>query len=79
MKTMTCRQLGGACDTTFQASSFEKIAEQSKQHGIAMFKSNDADHLKAMQEIQKLMQKPEAMQEWFEGKRKEFEDLPEDE
>lgn len=27
MKTMTCKQLGGACDKKFQASSFKVIGE----------------------------------------------------
>lgn len=75
---MTCKQLGGACEKKFHANSFEEIAEISKQHGMAMFQTNDEAHLKAMNEIQELMQKPEAMQEWFENKRKEFEALPED-
>ena len=30
-----------------------------------------------MNEMRELMQKPEAMKEWFENKRKEFEALPE--
>lgn len=79
MKTMTCKQLGGACDITFSATTFEKIAELSKQHGIEMFQKNDIAHLKAMKEMQALMQSPEAMQDWFENKRKEFEALPENE
>ena len=29
MKTMTCNQLGGACDKSFHGKSFEEIAEQS--------------------------------------------------
>ena len=37
MKTMTCDQLGGACKETFQAETFEEMAELSKQHGMAMF------------------------------------------
>lgn len=78
MKTMTCRQLGGACDIKFNANTFEEIAEMSKNHGTEMFKINDLLHLKAMNEMQELMQKPDAMNEWFEDKRKEFEALPED-
>ena len=42
------------------------------------FKKNDEDHLKVMNEIQDLMQKPEAMKDWFENKKKEFDKLPED-
>ena len=78
MKTMNCKQLGGACEKEFQANTFEEIAELSKQHGMEMFQKKDEAHLKAMNEIQELMQKPEEMKEWFEGKKKEFEVLPED-
>jgi hypothetical protein len=49
----------------------------SKQHGMDMFQKNDEAHLKAMNEMQQLMQKSEAITEWFEKKRKEFEALPE--
>ena len=48
MKSMTCNQLGGACDKAFHASSFEEIAEQSKKHGIEMFQKGDKPHLEAM-------------------------------
>jgi len=78
MKTMTCKQLGGACDKRFQASSFDEIAGMSKQHAMEMFQKNDSAHLGAMNEMQELMKKPEAMKAWFESKKKEFVALPED-
>lgn len=78
MKTMTCNQLGGACEEKFQAESFAEIAELSKAHGMEMFQKKDAAHLAAMGEMQKLMQDPNAMQAWFANKQKEFEALPED-
>ncbi|MDQ6989223.1 MAG: hypothetical protein Q9M19_05010 [Mariprofundaceae bacterium] len=78
MKTMECKQLGGACALLFQANSFEDIAEMSRQHCMEMLQKNDEAHLKAMAEMQALMQQPEAMKDWFEAKRKEFEALPED-
>ncbi|MBJ7536260.1 DUF1059 domain-containing protein [Marinomonas transparens] len=77
MKTMTCKQLGGACDKAFHANSFEEIANQSKQHGMAMFQAKDEAHLQAMSDMQALMQKPETMAEWLERKKQEFEALPE--
>jgi hypothetical protein len=46
MKTMTCRQLGGACDMEFHANSFEEMAELSKNHGMDMFQKGDEAHLK---------------------------------
>ena len=78
MKTMTCKQLGGACDKEFHAETFEEMAEQSKQHGMEMFQTQDAAHLDAMNKIQEMMKTPGAMEKWFESKRKEFEALPEE-
>jgi hypothetical protein len=75
---MTCKQLGGACDKEFHANTFEEIAEMSKRHGMEMFQQGDEEHLKAMNEMKKLMEIPGAMMEWFENKRKEFNSLPED-
>lgn len=78
MKTMNCKQLGGACKKEFQANSFEEIAEMSKKHGMEMFQNNDEAHLKAMSEMQELMKDPEAMKNWFETKKNEFDTLADD-
>lgn len=78
MKSMTCKQLGGACDKIFQANTFEEIAELSKQHGMKMFQQGDEAHLKVMNEMSELMQDPDAMQKWFESKKEEFNSLSED-
>ena len=76
MKTMTCKQLGGACDKEFHAGTFEEMAEMSKKHGMEMFQMGDQEHLQAMNDMQELMKSPEAMKEWFENKRKIFDSLP---
>ncbi len=78
MKTMNCKQLGGACDKEFHANTFEEIADLSKAHGMKMFQKQDKEHLEAMNKIQELMKEPESMTEWFESKKKEFDALPED-
>ena len=70
------QQLGGACDLEFHANTFEEIAEMSKKHGMEMFQKNDEPHLKAMNEMQELMKSPGDMKDWFEGKSKEFDELP---
>ncbi len=72
MKTMTCKELGGACDKEFHAETFEEMAEMSKNHGMEMM--TDVEHQKAMQAMMELMKDPNAMQNWFESKKKEFED-----
>jgi len=77
MKTMTCRQLGGACSKEFTAGSFEEIADMSRNHGIEMFRAGDAAHIEAMSAMQDLMKSPDAMQQWMDDRRKEFDSLPE--
>lgn len=78
MKTMTCEELGGACGLEFRANTFEEIAKMSKDHGTEMFKSGDKEHIAAMQDMMQKLETPQEMQAWFEGKRKEFDELPED-
>jgi len=77
MKTMTCKQLGGACDKEFHADAFDEIARMSKNHGMEMFQKGDEAHLTAMEEMKELMKSPAAMDDWFQKKRIEFDALPE--
>lgn len=78
MKTMTCKQLGGACDQTFTAQTYAEMAEQSKAHAAKMFEIKDQAHLDAMNEVMALMQDPVAMRKWLDDKKAEFEALPHD-
>lgn len=78
MKTMTCRQLGGACDIKFQAETFGNMAELSMKHGMEMMKANDEAHLKAIEEMKVIMQNPTTMHEWFDARKAEFDALEED-
>lgn len=78
MKTMTCNQLGGACDKEFRAKTFEEISEMSKQHGMEMFQRNDKAHLEAMNRMRELMvsSDSDAMTNWMQNKQEEFDSLP---
>ncbi len=78
MKTMTCKQLGGACDKEFSAGTFEEMAEMGKEHGMEMFQKGDEEHIEVMNGMREMMSDPNAMNKWMEEKRKEFEALPED-
>ncbi len=78
MKSMTCKQLGGACDMVFTADTFEEMAELSKKHGMEMFEKQDPAHLAAMEKMKVLMKDPEAIETWYEVKREEFEEAPEE-
>ena len=78
MKTMTCKQLSGACDMRFSANTFDEIAQLSQAHGKEMFQINDNSHIIAMNKMSKLMQNNNAMSQWFDAKKLEFDILEED-
>ena len=78
MKTMTCKQMGGVCDESFSAETFEQMVELSKQHAMEMFQKGDAAHLKIMADMQEMMQKPGAMEAYMADKKKMFAEHPED-
>ncbi len=78
MKTMTCKQLGGACNQNFSAETFDEISGLSKKHGMEMFQKGDKAHLEAMHEMQNRMKSPESMKQWMESKQREFDILLDD-
>ena len=78
MKTISCKELGGACYQKFSANTFEEIAELSKEHGKKMFQKKDAEHLNAMQQMRSLVKDTDGMKKWYEERKKVFDSLPED-
>ncbi len=78
MKTMTCKQLGGACDKILQAETFGEMAELSMQHGMEMMQQNDEAHMKAIASMKEIMQDPRTMSQWFEERKAEFDALADD-
>ena len=76
MKTMTCKQLGGACEKELHANTFDEIAHECKNHVAVMFKENNEAHINAANEMKELMKTRGAMEKWFDNKRKEFDSLP---
>jgi predicted small metal-binding protein len=78
MKTMTCKELGGACDQTFSASTFDEIAMMVSKHAREMVQKGDMEHIKAMDAMRSAMASPDAVTEWMDDKRKKFNALPED-
>lgn len=77
MKKMSCYELGGACDQEFYATTFKEMAELSKNHAMEMLQKGDKDHMNAMQEMQELMDSPQAMQKWMQEKEDLFNSLDE--
>jgi hypothetical protein len=73
MKTMTCRELGGACDQPFSANTFDEISMMVSKHAREKVQQGDAAHIEAMNEMRKNMSSPDAMNAWMDEKRRMFE------
>lgn len=76
MKTMTCKQLGGACEQPLSANTFDEIAMMASKHGREMVQQGDAAHLEAMNEMRSKMTSPDAINAWMDEKRKAFDAAP---
>ncbi|HEY8934444.1 MAG TPA: DUF1059 domain-containing protein [Cyclobacteriaceae bacterium] len=75
MKTMTCKQLGGACNQSFSANTFDEIAMMVSKHAREMVQQGDAAHIEAMNEMRSKMTSQETMNAWMDEKRKAFDSL----
>ena len=75
---MTCKQLGGACDKTFSANTFDEIAKMVSMHAREMVAQGDSAHILAMNEMRNSMTSPESINSWMEEKRKTFQSMPDD-
>jgi hypothetical protein len=78
MKTMNCKELGGACEQTFTADTFDALAMMVSKHAQEKVQQGDEPHIEAINEMRKNMTSPDAMNAWMAEKRKTFEALPED-
>lgn len=74
MKSMTCNQLGGACEQVFSGATFDEVAAQSQQHGKEAFGRNDEAHLAAMAKMMEIM-KSGGMDAWMAARKSEFDAL----
>lgn len=75
---MTCKQLGGACNQTFSANTFDEMAMMVSKHAREMVQQGDAAHIEAMNDMRTRMTSPEATNAWMNEKRTAFNSLPND-
>ena len=78
MKTMTCRQLGGACDLEFHAETADQIIKEQDRHLKQAVKDGDATHEQARQDMKDRWKHPKQSMGWYTSTKKAFAELPED-
>ncbi len=78
MKTMTCRQLGGPCDTAHQGQTADEAIKAQDRHLKEVVAQGDAAHEQALKEMKGRWKHPVSGMGWYRRAKRDFAALPED-
>jgi hypothetical protein len=78
MKTMTCRQLGGACDLALRGETADDVINLQDQHLKDAVAAGDETHRAARDDMKGRWKHPISGMKWYKNTKKEFAALPED-
>jgi hypothetical protein len=78
MKTMTCRQLGGACDLELRGDSADDVIKQQDEHLNAVVADGDTAHEPALADMKGRWKRPIKGMGWYKGVKRDFAALPDD-
>jgi hypothetical protein len=78
MKTMTCQQLGGACDLALRGDTADDVIKAQDRHLKEAVEGGDTTHETALREMKGRWKNPLKGMGWYRATKKEFAALPED-
>jgi predicted small metal-binding protein len=78
MKTMTCQQMGGPCDTAFHGDNADEVIKAQDRHLKEMVAGGDDTHQDALKDMKGRWKNPIAGMGWYRQTKKAFAGLPED-
>ena len=78
MKTMTCRQLGGACDLELRGDTADEVIKTQDRHLREAVAGGDAAHEPALRDMKGRWKHPIKGMGWYKNTKKEFAELPQD-
>ena len=78
MKTMTCHQLGGACDLQLRGETADEIIKAQDKHLREAVAGGDATHEEALNAMKGRWKHPVKGMGWYKSTKREFAGLPED-
>jgi hypothetical protein len=77
MKKMTCREMGGSCDTVIEGDTPEEMVANGAKHLSEMSEKDEA-HKKDKAMMDEAQKDPAHAQEWFEKFKVKFDALSEE-
>jgi predicted small metal-binding protein len=78
MKTMTCRQLGGACDLKLRGETADEVIKAQDRHLKEMTAAGDETHADARQAMKGRWKHPISGMGWYRDTKHSFATLPRD-
>jgi predicted small metal-binding protein len=78
MKTMTCKQLGGACDLQLRGGTADEVIKAQDRHLRDAVAEGDTAHEPALDEMKGRWKHPIKGMGWYKNTKREFSELPED-
>ncbi|MDB5160408.1 MAG: hypothetical protein JWO99_671 [Candidatus Saccharibacteria bacterium] len=76
MKRITCKQLGGPCDTVFHANTADEAIKLQDKHLKDMVAAGDTVHADALKEMKERWRHPFKAMGWYNQTKKDFAALP---
>jgi predicted small metal-binding protein len=76
MKTMTCKQMGGACDAAFSGNTADEVMNKGAEHLTAM--KDEPAHKASFEMMIKAQTDPKLAEEWGTKFHADFAALPDD-
>ena len=77
MKTMTCQQLGGACDLALRGETADEVIKLQDKHLKEIVASGDTAHEQARKDMKGRWKNPLKGMGWYKSTKSEFAELPE--
>jgi hypothetical protein len=77
MKTMTCRQLGGPCDSAHKGDSADDVIKAQDRHLNEMVAGGDSTHEEALKQMKGRWKNPVKGMGWYRQAKRDFAALPE--
>ena len=77
MKTMTCRQLGGPCDSPHQGATADEVIKAQDRHLRETVAGGDTAHAAALKEMKGRWKHPRKAMGWYRQAKDDFAALPE--
>ncbi|MDH3250219.1 MAG: hypothetical protein OEQ47_14720 [Acidimicrobiia bacterium] len=78
MKTMTCRQLGGACDLPLRGNTADEVIQAQDKHLKEVVAAGDEAHKSALSDMKGRWKNPIKGMGWYRNTKRDFAALPED-